>query len=228
MRYAHVVEGQLRRIGCVQAHLRLQSYHLVAGRVRGHDKGGNAALALFRIGNREDQGEIGILARRDELLAAIDDIAVPVAHRPGGQGARVRATLGLGQGKGAKNLALGQGAQITLLLRQGAKFQYRHAADGIMATHHDSHGAIGGGNFLQCHGVGYIVESGAAPFRRHRHAHQAQFAHGREDIPWKMRIVLPRRRIGGNLFRGECPRHIADHDLFVSRDHSFHTLSDSV
>lgn len=59
-------------------------HHRVAGRPGRHDEGGYALGASLLAGAREDQGDVGVLARGDELLGAVEHIGVAVTLGPRG------------------------------------------------------------------------------------------------------------------------------------------------
>ena len=92
------------------AQLLLFSRHAVARGVAGHDEGADALLARVRVGHREDQEEFAALAAADELLGAVDDELVALAHRAGFQVGRVRAGLRFGQREARVVIAARDGA----------------------------------------------------------------------------------------------------------------------
>ncbi len=70
-----VLEHDLRRVGGVLAGLFLDARDDPArGRGR-HDEGADALLARVAVGDREDDRDIGGLARGDELLYAVQHVA---------------------------------------------------------------------------------------------------------------------------------------------------------
>ncbi len=99
--YAHVFERQLAGVGRVLAELVLDAHHLIARRVGRHDEGADAAFAGIRVGHGKDDHRTGMPAGGDELLGAVDHVAVAVSPGTGTQAAGVRARLGFGQGEGA-------------------------------------------------------------------------------------------------------------------------------
>ncbi len=74
-----------------------------------HDEGANPALARGGVGDREDNREVCILARGDELLGAIKDIAIalPLGARFEPRG--IAASLRLGKAERAHFFAAGEG-----------------------------------------------------------------------------------------------------------------------
>ena len=57
-------------------HLLLNAADPVSGPRGLHDKGADAALARTRISDGKDKSKIGVLARGDELLCAIEHVAI--------------------------------------------------------------------------------------------------------------------------------------------------------
>ena len=80
-RDAAVLEQDLRGVGSMLAQLFLDAGDDVARRVGRHAEAGNALLAGGRIGDREDDGDLRVLARGDELLDAIQHPTVAVLDR---------------------------------------------------------------------------------------------------------------------------------------------------
>ena len=100
----------------MQAKLVLHPHDLVAGRIRRHDKGGNALLAGIGVGDGEDDDHMAVLAGGDELLGAIQHIMIAVAASAGAQVGSVRTGLRLRQRKTADPFAGSQFRQEALLL----------------------------------------------------------------------------------------------------------------
>ena len=110
-RDAAVLEVDLRRVAAVLAQLVFQPRHHVAGRVGRHQEGAHALLAGTLVGHGDDDGHLAVLAAGDELLDAIEHIAVTLAHGGGAQAGGVGAHVRLGQAEGAQHLAARQRRQ---------------------------------------------------------------------------------------------------------------------
>ncbi|MNX65621.1 hypothetical protein D3C86_966870 [compost metagenome] len=154
------------------AQLVFHPQHLIARGVGGHDEGRDTALAGVGVGDREDDHGLAALARRDELLGAVQDVVVAVAAGAGAQAAGVRTRLRLGQGKAADVLAACQRPQELLFLRVVAELQDGHAGDRIVHAHDGGACAATGRDFLQRHGVRHVAAVVAIPFLGHQHAEE--------------------------------------------------------
>ena len=134
-RDAHVFEGDVAGVRRMLPQLVFHAQHLIARRVGRHDERRDAALARVGVGNGEDDHGLSALARRDELLGAVQDVVVAIAPRARAQAACVRSRLRLGQGKAADVRTAGQGTQELVLLRVVAELQDGHARDRIVHAH---------------------------------------------------------------------------------------------
>ncbi|MNF90364.1 hypothetical protein D3C84_729240 [compost metagenome] len=209
-RYAQVLEGDLAGVRGMLAELVLDAHHLVAGAVGRHDEGADAALAGRRIGDGEDDHRAGVLAGGDELLGAVEHVAVAVATGAGAQVAGVGAGLRLGEGEGADLLAARQRDEEAALLLVVAEAQDRHAAHRVVHAHDGRAGAVAGGDFLQGHGVAQVAGLRAAPVFRHQHAHEPQLAHLGDGLGRETVLAVPLGGKGLQPFPGELAGHVAD------------------
>ena len=163
-----------------------------------------------------------VLARGDELLHAVQHPAVALAHRARlevrGVGARVR----LGQAEGAEDLAARQRLQPLLLLLGRAVGQQRRAVGRVVDAHHRRQPAVGRRDLLERQHVGHHVGARAAPFGRHRHAHEAEPAHLGEQRARDLAGGLPGPDMRQHLLAREGAGGVADQGLFFSEQHSRH------
>ena len=106
--------------------------------------------------------------------------------------------------------------KIAPLLLVGAEFEDGAAADGAVHAHQGGGGGAAGGDFLDGQGVGDVIGVGAAPFVRHHHAEQAQFAQlGDGRHRQSSRPLSNWAAWGAEFLAREIPRGIANHALFV-------------
>src|SRR5882757_4786830 len=110
----------------------LDPHHFVAWCRGGDDESRESLLAGGRIGDSEDQSEVGALAGGDELLGAIKDELVAGPSRPGGDGCGIRPGAWLGEAKCAELFAAGEGPQVAFLLFCCAAPQDRQADQRIV------------------------------------------------------------------------------------------------
>ena len=101
----------------------------------------------------------------------------------------------------------------------GAELEQRAAAYRVVDAHHRAGGAATGGDFFHGQGIGDVIDVAAAPFFRHHHAQQAQFAHLPHHGVIDPAGLVPLGGPGRQLALGELAGHIADHALvFVEFD----------
>ncbi len=198
--HAHVLEDEGAGVGGMLAELQLHPLDAEAGRIRRHDEGRQPGLPLVGIGHREDDRDLRVLPRGDELLGAVDDVMIALAPRAradrGGVGARVR----LGQAEAADPLAARHGLQIFLTLRVVAVIQDRHAADAVMHAHDGRDGATTGRDLDDRSGIGDIIEPRAVPFAGHVHAHESKRRHLGNGLCGKAMLPIPLRCERRELF----------------------------
>ena len=80
-RNAAVVENDLGGIATVLTKLVFEPCHAIARGVGGHQECADAPLARSLVGDGHDDGHIAVLAAGDELLDAVDDVAIGITHR---------------------------------------------------------------------------------------------------------------------------------------------------
>ena len=134
-----------------------------------------------RVGDGEDDDEIGDRALADEPLRPIDDVRVAVPRGRGPCGRRVRPRLGLGQGERDELLAAGELREPACLLVVAAGQRDREAAE--------------------------LLDGEDEPGRR---TGAAQLLHGetdRQQLPAQA-AVLGRERQGEDVVIGEEPAHV--------------------
>ncbi len=112
----HSVESDLAGVRRVETKLLFDPQDLVAWRVRRHDKGPDAVLSRAWISDGDDNGDMAVLDRGDELLATFDDVVIALAPRPGLQVQGIRPRLRFREGKAADPFAGGQVRQKALPL----------------------------------------------------------------------------------------------------------------
>ena len=167
-------------------------------------------LPSARSVTANDQRDVGVLARGDELLGAVEHIAAVAALGAGADGAGIRAALRLGQAEGAQHLAARHRPQILLLLLRRAVFDQRHAADRIVAAHDGGDRAVAGGDLLQRQRIGDVVGAGAVPFGRNRHAHEAELAQLAQRLARELGLAVPFGRMRRQRRAREFARGVPD------------------
>ncbi len=217
-RKPQILEGDLGGVGGVLAHLLLDPRHRVAGGVGGDDEGADPLAAGAGVGDREDHRDLGVLARGDELLDAVEHVVAAVAHRPGAQVGGVRSGLGLAEAERAEPFAARHRLEKPLLLGVGGEIVDAQAGQALNADDGRA-GAVAGGDLLDGQRVGDVIGAGAVPCLGDQHAHQPELAHLPDRRRRKGRGAAPLRGVGGEPFAGEIPRHVADHRLFFGQSH---------
>ena len=182
-------------------------------------------LPSARSVDGDDQRDVGVLARGDELLHAVEDVSAIAALGAGADFACVGAALRLGQTEGAQHLAARHRPQIFLLLLRRAVFDQRHAADRVVPAHDGGNRAVAGRDLLQRQRVRHVIGAGAVPFRRHRHAHEAELAQFAQRRAREHRLAFPFGRIGRQHALREVARGLANVFLLFGQQHASYSAA---
>ena len=83
LRHAQLLEIDFAGVGRLLAHLVFDPADAIAGLLGLDDEAADALLALPEIGRGKDQRDVGVLARGDELLRSVENIAAVAAARRG-------------------------------------------------------------------------------------------------------------------------------------------------
>ncbi len=167
-RHAAVLEHDLRGVGGVLAEFLLQPRDDIAGRRRRHDERADAALAGVAVGDREHDRDVGVLARGDELLGAVQHVVVAVATGGGADRRGVRAHVRLGEAERAEHVAARERHEPAFALRVGAVGEDRAADHRVLHADDGRARAVAGGDLLQREGERHVIEARAAPALRAR------------------------------------------------------------
>src|SRR5438876_10387598 len=134
----------------------------VAGCRGRHDEGADAALARGLVGDGEDHRDVGVLARGDELLDAVQHVmrALALGARSNSRG--VRADVRLSQRERAQHLAFRDGLQELVLLSVISE-PGENAGDEIVDRDNGGGRAIARRYFLAGDGERGVVEPGTVP-----------------------------------------------------------------
>ncbi len=203
----------------------LHPRHLITRRGGGHNKRRQAFFAGFRVGDGNHDGDVGVLARGDELLGAVEHIVIAIAHRAGAQGAGVRTGLRLGQAKRPQPLATGHRPQKRLFLPRIAKPLNRPAAHRIGDGNNGGRRAITHGDFLQRHRRRQSIQTRPAPLGGYGNAIQPQLAQLAQCIGRELMRLSPTRRIRRQLARGKIRQGVAQQLMFGRQNHALAILS---
>ena len=175
-----------------------RAHHHVARRRLVHHEARDALASRRRIGDGEQHRAAGHAARRDELLGAVDDVAVALPHRARAQVRRIGPRLRLGQRERPHRGAGRQRAQPAVLLRVGAVLVEDDAGGRVVHAHHGGDRAVAGGDLLQQQRIGHRVDLRAVPLRRRGGAEDAEFAQFADDLRLDGAGLLARRRAGAS------------------------------
>ena len=201
------------------AHLLFQSRHDVAGRVRRHPEGADAALAGRLVGDGHDDGHVCILAAGNELLGAVDDVLIAVARGRGAQGRGIAARVRFCQAKRPQHGALRQRTQPLLLLRIVGVHHGDAAYGAIIHGNDGRRAAITGSDFFQHQSQRHVVEAGATERFRYGHAKGAQRGQFLQFFLGEMVFLVPAGRIGRQALARKTAQRFLDHRLFFIEYH---------
>ncbi len=216
-RHPHLIKGQGGRIRGPDAHLAVQ---LVRGKSLGallhHQKTVLLEPAfLLGVGAAHDQNIVGHGAVADELLAAVDHIAVALAHRAGGLGEDVAARVGLGDGRGQDDLAAGHPGQPALLLFLGPEALDNLGAKG--GQQDAAHPGVCPPELLHDQGVLQNAQAQTAVLLLDEDAHETQFAGLLPDLPGIALFLVTLAGHLGELGLGELVCRLDDLFLLLAQ-----------
>ncbi|MNP20319.1 hypothetical protein D3C76_1128860 [compost metagenome] len=121
-----------------------------------------APVVLVGVGDGEDDGEIGVAGMADEMLAAVDDEVVTLAHGTGLDGVGIGAGARLGESEAVDLLALHAGQQVVVdLLVLAGHEDFRWPRD----EHVQGPGHLG--QLALDQRLGQVVQATAADFLGH-------------------------------------------------------------
>ena len=198
-RHLHIVEDQLCGGGGADAHL-----VVVVPKVEPlppflHDEGADAPGADVRGGHGKDHVGVRLGSVGDEDLAPVEDVVVPFPHGGGLCPAGVGPGVGLGEAEGADLLPLGQGDQVFLLLRLGAKSEDGPGTQGHMGRQDDPRPAVNPGQFLHGDGIAENVQAGAAVLLGIGDAHEAHLPQLTDRILRELVLLVQQEGDGFDL-----------------------------
>ena len=114
----------------------------------------------------------------------------------------------LGQAKGAQHVATRQRLQEALLLVFIAKGHQDRADRAVVDADHGGGAAVTGCHFFQDQGQGQVIEPRAVVLGGHGHPVAAQGRQAFEFQVWKVVLLVPARRV-----RGDLVLHIRAHGI---------------
>ena len=185
----------LRGVAAVLAQLVFEARHLVARVVGRHQERTHAFFPRAFVGHRDHDGDVAILATGDELLDAIDHVAVALFGGRGAQRAGVRPDMGFGQAESAQHLSTCQRCQPLFLLRVAA-VAHQNGIDGAIGHADGCTGAaIACGNFFQHQGQAGVIQPRATQGLGHANAVGPQLGQALVRRFGKGVVTVPLRRM---------------------------------
>src|SRR5437763_5589910 len=221
--HATVLEDDLRRVRRALPQLLLDPRDDVTLCGGFDDERGNAFLRGSAVGNGENHSDVGMLARGDELLDAIQYICAAVAvfdqlgtgRDRGGIGADVR----LGETEATQFGAPRKWLQEALLLRVAAEGQDRAAHDRVLHAQDGRSRAVAGGDLFERNRQRNVIEAGAAVALRYHDAVGSEAAQLRERLARENMAAIPFRRKGRESLAGEIAHSVANQALRLVEQH---------
>ena len=210
-------EGQAVRVGGVPAHLAVRRLHLVAGRARRHDDGGD----LARTGERGDGDE-----RRDRRAGVGDERLLAVDHPlsarriergPRARAAGIGAGVGLGQPECAEGAAGAEVGQPPLLLRGRAEPVDRVGAEADAGFERDRDRLVDPRQLLDGDAQAGEVAPAAADRLGERDAEQAQLPHRQHRVDRERVGAIPLLGVRLDLGSGEVTHQRAQRVVLAAQ-----------
>jgi hypothetical protein len=184
------------------------------------DEGRESPVARGLVGAREDQVDAGLLAVRDPVLAAVQQVRVALPHRGGLDRGGVGARAGLAERERGQ-LPRDQAWQEAPALHVVAEAEHRQRAHRVVHRDHDRERGRDPRDLLQHHHDGARVVADAAPFLGDRHAEEALLCELRDRLARHDPLVVPAGRVRGELALAQLPHRVA-HRALVFREIEVH------
>ena len=224
-RHPDVLEVQFGGVGVVQAHL----VELAAAGETLHvaldDEQREALVAGVGVGAGHDHDQVGVDARGDERLGAVEDPVVAVAHRRGLDACQVAARAGLGHRDGADQFAGDVAGQPPLLLLVVGEVDEVRADDVVLQAQ-PRRGGSELRELLDDHRVEpEVVDTAAAVLLRHVEADQSVFACGDVGFAVDEPLALPLLGVRRALLFQELTRGVTQLLVLGFEYQSLHVLS---
>ncbi|MNF68801.1 hypothetical protein D3C84_506670 [compost metagenome] len=200
------------------AHLALHAGHGVAGLARVDEEHAGALAAFRGIGDRRDgEGDAGFVAVGDELLAAVEHVAIALAAGGGAEGGGIRTGLGLGQEAGGDQFAGNHPGQVLLLLHLAAE-AIEHVGHAVVDVEDGGEAGVGRGELLDGQAVFGEGHARTAGLHGNVHAEEAEFGHRLQFVarPGAGAVAFGGR--GGHYVLGHLAGGVADHDFLLAQE----------
>ncbi len=214
--HADVLEDQFGGGLAAQSELAVDGAAGQAGGVGGHEEGGDPLVAggVGRAG--EEQHDVGPGAVGDEHLAAVDDVVVAVAHRPGREVAGVGAGARLGEAEAADVRAGGEPRQPLplLLLAPPGRDGLGDEAEGDRDD--AAHRGVAAAELLRHQAVREVVAAGSAVLLVDGEAQEADVAELLHDRAVDLLRPVPGDDVRGDLPVDEVPGEPSDGGLLLA------------
>ena len=182
-----------------------------------YDECRNAPGALGLVGHGKYNEYVSNIAVGDEDLRAVQNVVVTLQLSNTGALCSVRTSVRLGQSESADLVALGQHAEVLLLLLGGAVCDDRAAAQTIVGSENIAGGSALLGQLLDSDCRGKVVSACAAELFGHDHAHNAQIEQLLDVLAGVSRGFVGFRSDGLNFVLGEVMHHLANQFLFTGQ-----------
>ena len=212
-----VGEYDLSRRGAVQAKLLLVLANREAREGALYDECRNALGALGLVGHGKYNEYVSNIAVGDEDLRAVQNVVVTLQLSNTGALCSVRTSVRLGQSESADLVALGQHAEVLLLLLGGAVCDDRAAAQTIVGSENIAGGSALLGQLLDSNCRGKVVSACAAELFGHDHAHYAKVEQLLDVLARVSRGFVGFRCDGLDFVLGEVMHHLANQFLFTGQ-----------
>jgi hypothetical protein len=201
----------------VEAHLLLDAEDLPTRHGRLDEEGADALVATGRIDAGEDDREPGVRRVRDEVLGAVQHVAVALATGRGGQPAGVGADARLREREAAEPFAAGELGKKATALLFGSLVQDRPADERRVRRVAGARGAARGRHLLERERIRHVVEARTTVLLRNEDAERAELAEPRHDVAREPAGPIVLRRDRGDALRREGPHRVAELALGVGQ-----------
>src|SRR5262249_25844553 len=181
------------------------------------DESADAMGVFGLVGDRHGHADVGVVAVGGESFSAVYEPMATIALGGRTSPTGIGAGFGFSERPGADLFSLGQGDEIFLFLRFGAKFEDVVGAERVVRGDDDANRSVHARQFFDGDDVFDIAEAGAAILFRENYAQQAHFRELGHDFAGKVRHFVPLHDVRSDFAFGKFTNTAAELLLFVGQ-----------
>jgi hypothetical protein len=168
-------------------------------------------------GPRHHDDQVGLLAGRDKVLRAVQDVLVTVLDGGTSQRRRVASRVRLAESVRAEHLTGRHLGQILLLELFACPVDDRTAAQRVVDRHDYPGRGAGPVDLLEGQDGTEVSHGGSPVFLGDQHTHKTELTEFFYDLLGERAVAVVFVGNGRNFIVGEVPRRLLDHELFFCK-----------